>query len=183
MALKQLSHFALIVVVGLAFSLPAEAAGKKKIDRRVAAALVEFHEIVGNADDLLAQAAGVLVFPNVKKVGIGLGADWGSGSLMIQGETVAYYKTITASIGLQLGFQVRRQMLLFLQKDALDAFRNSENWEIGVDGSVTLVTLDAGGEVSSETFNDPVIAFVFGGKGLMYNLTLEGNKITEIHPK
>ena len=64
----------------------------------------------------------------------------------------------------------------------MDSFRASSNWEIGVDGSVTLVTLDAGGEISSETFNDPVIAFVFGGKGLMYNLTLEGNKISEIHP-
>lgn len=183
MALKQLSHFALIVVVGLAFSLPAEAASKKKIDRRVVKALAEFHEIVGNADDLLARAHGVLIFPNIKKGGIGIGGEGGSGALQIKGKTVAYYSTFSATIGFQLGFQVRRQIFLFLQKDALDAFRNSENWEIGVDGSVALVTLDAGGEISSETFNDPVIAFVFGGKGLMYNLTLEGNKITEIHPK
>ena len=183
MTLKRLSHFALIVVVSLAFSVPAEAASKKKIDRRVVKALAEFHEVVKNADDLLARAEGVLVFPNIKKGGIGIGGEGGNGALQINGETVAYYSTYGASIGFQLGFQVRRQILLFLQKDALDAFRNSENWEVGVDGSVTLVTLDAGGEVSSETFNDPVIAFIYGGKGLMYNLTLEGNKISEIHPK
>ena len=183
MTLKRLSHFALIVVVSLAFSVPAEAAKKKKIDRRVVKALAEFHEVVKNADDLLARAEGVLIFPNIKKAGIGIGGETGKGALMIDGQTVAYYRTDTASIGFQLGFQVRRQILLFLQKEALDRFRDSSNWEIGVDGSVTLVTLDAGGEISSETFNDPVIAFVFGGKGLMYNLTLEGNKISEIHPK
>ena len=183
MPIQRLGQFVLIFVVALAFSVPAEAAKKKKIDRRVAKALVEFHEIVGNADDLLERAAGVLIFPNIKKGGIGIGAEGGNGALQINGETVAYYSTYGASIGFQLGFQVRRQILIFLQKEALDAFRNSENWEIGVDGSVTLVTLDAGGEVSSETFNDPVIGFIYGGKGLMYNLTLEGNKISEIHPK
>ncbi|MCH8203154.1 MAG: hypothetical protein IH996_08615 [Proteobacteria bacterium] len=183
MTLKRFSHFALIVVVSLAFSVSAEAAAsKKKIDRRVVKALVEFHQVVGNADELLARAQGVLIFPNIKKGGIGIGAEVGSGALQINGETVAYYSSYTASIGFQLGFQVRRQIFLFLQQEALDRFRASSNWEIGVDGSVTLVTLDAGGEISSETFDDPVIAFVFGGKGLMYNLTLEGSKISEIHP-
>jgi lipid-binding SYLF domain-containing protein len=183
MTLKRLSQFALIVVVSLAFSVPVEAAAsKKKIDRRVVKALAEFHEVVGNADELLERAEGVLIFPNIKKAGLGVGGEVGSGALQINGETVAYYSSYTASIGFQLGFQVRRQILLFLQKEALERFRNSSNWEVGVDGSVTLVTLDAGGEVSSETFDDPVIAFIYGGKGLMYNLTLEGNKISEIHP-
>ncbi len=184
MTLKRLSHFALIVVVSLAFSVAAEAAAsKKKIDRRVIKALTVFHEVVGNADELLDRAEGVLIFPNIKKAGIGIGGEVGSGALQINGETVAYYSSYTASIGFQLGFQVRRQILMFLQKEALDRFRASSNWEIGVDGSVALVTLDAGGEISSETFDDPVIAFVFGGKGLMYNLTLEGNKISKINPK
>lgn len=183
MSIQRIGQFVLIFVVALAFSVPAEAAKKKKIDRRVVEALAEFREVVGNADELLAQAKGVLIFPHITKAGIGVGGEKGNGALLIDGKTVAYYGSYTASIGFQLGFQVRRQILLFLQEDALDAFRNSENWEVGVDGSVTLVTLDAGGEVSSETLNDPVIAFIYGGKGLMYNLTLEGNKISEIHPK
>ncbi|MEE8371842.1 MAG: YSC84-related protein [Sphingomonadales bacterium] len=183
MTLKRLGGFMMIAVIAVAFAAPAEAAKKKKIDKGVVKTMVKFHELVGNADALLARAAGVLVFPNIKKGGIGIGGEGGNGALLIKGKTVAYYNTASITIGFQLGFQVRRQVLVFLQKDALNAFRNSENWEVGVDGSVTLVTLDAGGEVSSETFNDPVIAFIFGGRGLMYNLTLEGNKITEIHPK
>ena len=58
-----------------------------------------------------------------------------------------------------------------------------ENWEIGVDGSVAIVTLDAGGQIDTESLKSPVIAFIFGAKGLMYNLTLEGTKVSRIYPK
>lgn len=98
----------------------------------------------------------------------------------MKGQTVGYYRTISATVGLQLGFQTRRQMILFLDAGALKNFRNSDNWEVGVDGSVALVTLDASGEVSTETGGAPAIGFIFGGKGLMYNLTLEGTKVSPI---
>ena len=178
---------AIVVILALAFviaaMLPAEAASKKKIDRRVNDALAEFHDVVHNADSVLKRAEGVLVFPIITKGGLGIGYEGGNGALQIDGKTVQYYRLDSPSIGLQLGVQQRRQILVFLSKEALDKFRNSSRFEIGVDGSVTLVTLDAGGEVSSETFNKPVVGFVFGAKGLMYNISLEGAKIHEISPK
>ncbi|MCH7806616.1 MAG: hypothetical protein IH995_05675, partial [Proteobacteria bacterium] len=67
--------------------------------------------------------------------------------------------------------------------EALESFRNSENWEIGADASVALITLDAGGSIDTESLKSPVIAFIFGAKGLMYNLTLEGTKVSRIYPK
>lgn len=177
----------LVAALSLAFAgtaaLPAQAAKAKKIDRQVQEAMTEFHKVVHNADTVLDRAKGVLVFPKITKGGIGIGYEGGNGALMIGGKTVEYYRLDSPSIGLQLGLQQRRQIMVFLSSDALKKFRNSSRFEIGVDGSVTLVTLDAGGEVSSETFNKPVIAFVYGAKGLMYNITLEGSKIHEIHPK
>lgn len=166
----------------LVMSVPgvAQAANKEKIDRRIAKAMEEFHEVVKNSEEVLSQAKGVLLFPNVKKGGIGLGAETGNGALLINGQAVQYYNTSSGSIGFQLGFQVRRQMIVFLSQSTLDKFRNSSNWEIGVDGSVALVTLDAGGEIDSQSFDKPAIAFVYGSKGLMYNLTLEGTKISKI---
>lgn len=170
------------IALAIAFAMPAQAASKKKIDRRVKEAIVEFREVVSNADKVLSRAVGVLVFPKVTKAGLGLGGEKGNGALQINGKTVEYYRTISGTIGFQAGFQVRRQMIIFFDEDTLDDFRNSENWEVGVDGSVALVTLDAGGEVDSQTFDNPAIAFVYGSKGLMYNLTLEGTKISRIHP-
>lgn len=170
---------ALIAV--LAFAGAAEAASKSKIDRRVNEALAEFRAKVRGSDAVLARAHGVLVFPKITKGGFGVGAEYGEGSLRIGGKTAGYYSTASGSIGFQIGLQGRRQILVFLDKEALTKFRNSENWKVGVDGSVTVITVGAGGEVDSQTINQPVVAFIFDSKGLMYNLSLEGSKISRIH--
>ncbi len=159
----------------------AHAASKEKIDRRTDKALAEFREDISGADEVLAKAAGVLVFPSVKKAGIGIGGEYGEGALRVGGRSVAYYSTAAASIGFQLGAQARRQIIVFLDPKALEKFRLSDGWEIGVDASVTVVTLGAGGSIDATRLNQPIVAFVFDSKGLMYNLSLEGSKITEIH--
>lgn len=159
---------------------PASAASKAKIDRRVANTLEEFAEKIDGGASLLKRASGVLVFPSVKKAGIGIGGEYGEGALLINGRTVAYYSTAAASIGFQLGAQARAQMLLFMDKDVLQKFRDSDGWEVGVDGSVALITVGAGGSIDATQLDEPVIGFIFNNKGLMYNLSLEGSKITEI---
>lgn len=158
----------------------ADAANKRTIDRRIKAALEEFSEVVRNADEVLAKAKGVLIFPAVKKAGFFVGGEGGHGALLIDGAAVQYYSTFSASIGFQWGVQVRRQMIVFFDQDTLDDFRASDNWEIGADASVALVTLDAGGEIDTQTFDSPAVAFVYGSKGLMYNLTLEGTKVSKL---
>ena len=36
------------------------------------------------------------------------------------------------------------------------------------------------GEIDAETAKKPIIGFIFSNEGLMYNLTFEGPRITEI---
>ena len=141
--------------------------------------LVDGKDIKGGKE-FLASAKGVLVFPSVLKAGIGIGGEYGEGALRIDGKTVDYYSTAAASIGFQLGAQSKRVILVFMQEDALKKFRESAGWEAGVDGSVALVELGAGGSIDTATIRDPIVGFVFGNKGLMYNLTLEGSKYTKI---
>ena len=64
--------------------------------------------------------------------------------------------------------------------DALKAFRDKSGWEAGGDASVAVAVWGVGGEINTESVNDPVVAFVYSDKGLMYNLTLEGGKISKI---
>ena len=178
---KIISRFAFALFAALIFvTAPAAAASKAKIDRRTDKALTEFRDTIGGADAVLAKAAGYLVFPSVKKAGIGIGGEYGQGALRIGGETVAYYSTAAASIGLQFGAQRRRQIIVFLDPDALTKFRASSGWEIGVDASVAVITLDAGGTIDTTQLNQPIVAFVFDSAGLMYNLSLEGSKISRI---
>jgi lipid-binding SYLF domain-containing protein len=158
----------------------ANAASKAVIDARIIEALDHFKTTVTGGEDLLERASGVLIFPHVTKAGLGLGGEKGDGALQIDGETVGYYQTVAVSIGLQLGVQVRTQFILFMNDQRLNDFRAADGWEVGVDGSVTLINLDAGGAIDSTTMNEPAIGFILNAEGLMYNLTLEGSKISRI---
>jgi len=161
--------------VGKAF-----AADPREIEVSVNVALEEFKREVGGAGEFLSSAKGYLVFPKVVKAGIGIGGEYGEGALRIEGKTADYYSTASASIGLQLGVQKKSIIIVFLTKESLAKFRKSEGWEVGVDGSVALVTVGAGGSIDSTNIKDPIVGFVFGQKGLMYNLTLEGSKFTKL---
>lgn len=158
----------------------ASAASKAEIDAEVRAALNTFKTQVPAGHELAQKAVGVLVFPSIVKAGIGIGGEFGEGALRIGGKTVAYYNLASVSVGFQLGAQSRSQILLFMTDKALRDFRNSDGWKAGVDGSVALATLGAGGAIDSESLKKPIIGFVFSNEGLMYNLTLEGSKITKV---
>jgi len=152
----------------------------QEIDVSVNVALDEFAEQVKGGKEFLATAKGVLVFPSVLKAGIGIGGEYGEGALRIGDKTVDYYSTAAASFGFQLGAQSKRIIIVFMQDDALQKFRESQGWEAGVDGSVALITLGVGGTIDTTNIKDPIIGFVFSNKGLMYNLTLEGSKYTKL---
>jgi lipid-binding SYLF domain-containing protein len=156
------------------------AASAKEIDVKVDVALERFHTDIKGGKEFLATSKGVLVFPSVLKAGIGIGGEYGEGALRIKGKTVDYYSTAAASIGFQLGAQSKTVILVFMQDGALKNFRGSSGWEAGVDGSVALIEVGAGGAIDTTTIKNPIIGFVFGNKGLMYNLTLEGSKYTKI---
>ncbi|HEY7753583.1 MAG TPA: YSC84-related protein [Steroidobacteraceae bacterium] len=156
---------------------------KEELDAQVREAVTELYKHSSAAKELAGRSAGMLVFPKVIKGGIGIGAEYGQGALLIGGRTVAYYNIAAGSIGLQLGAQQKSQVILFMTQRELDKFRKSEGWKAGVDGSVALATLGAGGQIDTETAKKPIIGFIYSNKGLMYNLTFEGSKITEIEKK
>ena len=143
-------------------------------------AIANFRKHTSAGSELSDKAAGMLVFPSVIKAGMGVGGEYGEGALVVKGQTVAYYNIAAASIGFQLGAQSRSQIVLFMNDDVLNKFRKSEGWKAGVDGSVALASLGAGGAIDTTTMKKPIIGFIFSNKGLMYNLTFEGSKITQI---
>ena len=172
----------LYALLATAFLLPlgASADSAAALDARVDEAIQAFKEEVDGAEVFLGQASGYLVFPRVIKVGIGLGAETGEGALRVRGRSAAYYRTTSGSFGLQLGAQAKSIIIAFMTNESLAKFRESSGWQVGVDGSVALIDLGAGKQINSANIKDPVVGFIFGSKGLMYNLTLEGTKISRI---
>lgn len=174
------SVLSLLMLAGIGMSTHAQAASKQEIDADVDKAMANFNHEVPGAAGLLKSAKGVLVFAGVIKAGIGIGGEYGEGSLRSHGKTIDYYSIGAASIGFQLGVQKKDVILIFMEDKALKHFRESEGWKVGVDGSVAIVKVGEGGAIDSETLKKPILAFIVGQKGLMYNLTLEGSKITKL---
>jgi lipid-binding SYLF domain-containing protein len=167
-------------IVALCMPVGASAATAAEIDQDIAEALKVFAEQVDGSEVFLNQAAGYLVFPRVIKGGIGVGGEFGDGALRIGGASSGYYRTISGSIGFQFGAQAKSIIIAFMTKEALDKFTSSDGWSVGIDGSVALIDVGAGKTIDSNNVKDPVVGFIFGSKGLMYNLTLEGSKITKL---
>ena len=163
-----------------ATSSTAQAASGQEIEDDVNETLHSFVDQIGGAKALANKAVGILVFPSIVKAGFGIGGEYGEGMLIVNKRPAGYYNIVGASFGFQLGVQERSVIIMFMTQDALDQFYSLQGFKIGVDASVAIITLGAGGSIDSDKITQPVIGFVLDPKGLMYNLTLEGSKITKI---
>ncbi|PLY06023.1 MAG: hypothetical protein C0622_01175 [Desulfuromonas sp.] len=177
--LKRTVFLTLLLALCL-FSTTSFAASAVELNAEADAALQVFYEEVGSASELASMSKGMLILPAVYKGGFLLGAEFGEGVLRINNRTVDYYNSSGLSLGLLAGVQKKSVILLFMTEDGLAQFRASQNWEIGLDGSVAVVKLGVGKEFDSTNLKSPIIGFVFGNKGLMANISLEGSKLTRI---
>jgi lipid-binding SYLF domain-containing protein len=167
-----------LLTLGLTSWASAETAAN--IDAGVAAARDQCGAQIPGCKEAAGKAQGMLVFPDVTKAAVGVGGSYGEGALIVGGQTAGYYSTASASIGLQLGAQQYAQIIMFMTAEALDKFRNSSGWEAGVNAQVTMIDQGKAANISSVVADNPVIAFVFGQKGLMGDLSIQGSKITKL---
>ena len=182
MKLHKLYAASGFAVVALLLSSVSLAATKAEIDQRVHVAMHQFYQLNPRHKELVARAKGVLVFPRITKGGIGIGGQFGEGALRIDGKTVAYYSVTSASVGLTLGLAKHKEVILFMNQEVLDKFTNSQGWSIGADTGVAVLSDGGGGNYDTHTLQRPILAFVFGEKGLIGDASVEGSKINQIEP-
>ncbi len=180
MHMKSGTVAAALAVVGLFASAASFAHTKAEINRSADRALKQFYTLNPTNQELVGKAAGVLIFGHVTKGGVGVGGEFGEGVLRVQGKTVKYYSVASASVGLTLGLAKHREIILFMTQGALDHFQKSEGWSAGGDSAIALVSQGAGGQYDATTMGKPILGFVFGEKGLIGDLSLEGTKVTKI---
>ena len=82
-----------------------------------------------------------------------------------------------------MGGQRYGYAMFFMNAKALAELDNAKGFEVGVGPSVVMVDEGMAKTTTTSTMKDDIYAFVFGQKGLMAGLGLQGNKITRITPK
>jgi lipid-binding SYLF domain-containing protein len=174
---------ALAVVVAIGSARAASAASAAELGRDAKAALQQLLASNDAARTLSKEARAILLFPSIIKGGFLFGGQFGDGALLQGGRSVAYYRTVSASYGLQAGIQKYGYALFLMNDSALAYLDKSDGWEIGVGPTLVVVDKGASGAFTSTTARSDVYAFFFDQQGLMAGLGLQGTKITRIHPK
>jgi lipid-binding SYLF domain-containing protein len=127
-------------------------------------------------------AKAILVFPSVLKGGFVFGGETGNGVLLSHGRAQGFYNLSGGSWGLQIGGQDFSYVVFFMRDSALTYLNRSGGFEAGTGPSIVVINQGAGAEANTTTITHDVYAFPFNQKGLMADLTLQGTKITRIHP-
>jgi lipid-binding SYLF domain-containing protein len=170
----------------VAHPLRAQGQGKAKASELASesqAALRQLYAQAPLAKTLAPTAYAILVFPEVTKAGLGVGGQYGEGTLLKKGAAAAYYKTTGASFGMQAGGQKYGYAMFFMNAKALAELDSAKGFEVGVGPSLVMVDEGMAKTTTTNTLKDDIYAFVFGQKGLMAGLGLQGNKIAKITPK
>jgi lipid-binding SYLF domain-containing protein len=169
-----------LAIAAVLSSTASLAASKAQIDKGVSIALKQFQELNPGNAKLENEAAGILVFPRITKAGAGVAGEYGEGVLQVNGQTAGYYSVSSASVGITLGLAKHKEVILFMTPEALNKFTNSKGWSVGADTGIAVISKGAGGAYDTETLKKPILGFVYGEKGLIADVSLEGSKINQI---
>lgn len=182
-----------IAVLALAWLWPAVAGAQAVTDQSMmvnrALTTVERLRSVPDMEDSIAQllprARGALIVPDLVKGGFLLGAQYGTGVLLVRDRDgrwsgPAFYSIAAGSFGLQIGLQDAEAFYIIMTDGGLDAVVNNQ-FKAGASAGVAVTVVGAGAEAATTTHAGADIYAFSRAVGLYGGLTLDGAGILPRH--
>lgn len=123
--------------------------------------------------NVLSNAYGYVVFPDVGEAAVGIGGANGRGVVYEEGRPVGYATLTQGSVGVQLGGQTYSELIIFKTPDAMASFRNGD-LTLGADASATILK---SGAAASLPFKHGTAVIVRPQGGLMAGVAINGQTI------
>jgi lipid-binding SYLF domain-containing protein len=180
---RGLVALALGAMATLAAGVGSANAGAMELNAKARASLAQLYASSTRSKEFGKMAVGILVFPKIIKGAFVLGGMSGDGVLYEHGRIAGYYNISGASWGLQAGGEAYSYAMFFMRPKALAYIHKSNGWAVGSGPSVVVVDKGFTQAGDSTTLTQDVYAIPYDSKGLMGSLSLQGTKITPIHPK
>jgi lipid-binding SYLF domain-containing protein len=162
------------------FAAPAAANDAATLSKDSLAALNDLYAKTPAAKALGEKAKAILVFPKVTRAGLVVGGAHGEGALIKDGKVQGFFSTTMGSVGLQAGVQHYSYAMFFMSDKIVEEFKTSKGFEVGVGPTVVVVDEGAAAQLTQATIQSDIYAFVFGQKGLMAGVGVQGSKISRI---
>ena len=155
-----------------------------ELNAEAKATLETFVAETKGANEVFANAKGILVCPKIYKGGLGIGAEHGKCVLTKGGSQPIYYGTTGLKAGMIAGIESHSMILALNTEEAVSKFTSGKReWELGVDASVAVAKVGAGGDLDTTNLKKDIVSFIFGEKGLIGDLTFEGSRFKKLEVK
>jgi lipid-binding SYLF domain-containing protein len=159
-------------VLNMSAVLGQSKAKKNEIINDSNTAKVEFIKNDALMKNIFDNAYAYVIFPNVGKGGLGIGAAAGNGAVYQQGKVIGMAKLSQLTIGFQAGGQAYSEVIFFESQKELERFKDSR-FEFSAQVSAVAVTEGASGNVK---YTDGIMVFTMLKGGLMYEAAIGGQK-------
>ncbi len=184
---RKITHFAIAVAISAAFLIVETGSGyagtAREIDSKVTTALKILYGKEKTAQALGKKAKSVLVFPDIVKGGLIIGGQYGEGAMRTpSNKSTGYYKTVSASYGLQIGVQKFGYAMFLMNDEAVAHVKKSNGWEVGTGPSIVVMDKGAAGGLTTTSYKEDIYVFFFDHSGLMAGLGIQGTKVSRIQP-
>ena len=129
---------------------------------------------------LLRRAKAVMIFPDLVKGGVGLGASRGQGVLL--GRTVtgwsdpAFYESTSVSVGLQIGLEESAVVMFVLSQKALDTLLQTSSFTMKAGGGLSLADFNT---ATQDQLNGADVVIWSKSSGAFGGLTVSGSEISQ----
>ena len=143
-------------------------------------ALQMLYDTQPSAAEMGKNAKAVLIFPEVVKIGFMFAGGFGEGVLIKDGKVQGHYNTTSGSYGFQAGAHRYGYAVFLMTDDAVKYLDRSKGWELGAGPSVTMMDVGRAKKVSTTTLNTDAYAVIFGQRGMIAGVGIEGSKISLI---
>lgn len=177
---------ALLAGVGAALAMSvllngeAPAASASELNAKAQAALARLQQTEPVTAEMVQQAKGILVFPEIIKGGLIIGAAGGDGVLYIDGQTAGYFRSTAVSYGLQAGISKFGFVMFLMDDQAVDYVRSTEGWEVGVGPNVTVADEGFARKFTTTSTHSGIYVFFVNQEGFFAGAGIEGTKISRL---
>lgn len=165
--------FLAIALLGCA-SAPETHEERASVETSAGNALTAMKSRDPSLNDVLANAAGYIVFPEVREGGFIVGGMGGVGVVYEGNRPIGFSELRAGSVGAQVGGQSYSQLVVFNTREALDRFR-AGNFAMSANVTATAIRSGAG---RTAHFDNGVAVFVEDQSGLMAGASLRGQNMS-----
>ena len=160
---------------------PAHVQTNAELEEQARKALQHLFDTTPKAKDLQEKAIAVVVFPDIVKAGLVVGGQTGKGVMFSpNGSVRGYYRARALSFGMQAGAQSFAEAMFFMTERAVAELTSGTGMSVGVGPSVVLVDAGMARDMNTTTLQSDVYAFIFGQRGLMAGVGVQGQSIVKL---